>query len=720
MGSSTSQKIEANGVSRAMSQRLTTPRDPDRSSPADRLCDGFAFFFGSWTLVANGAVFAGASLRQLEAAYVAVAVACSVGATTWLRRRARKSREAGATGVPRAKGSDCRDDRAPAPWQRLAVAAAALVSLGLYAATGDFRILWLSAVPWLFALCLRELSSKPAWPRPDPSSEGCEAADPRDHRALLLSLALVCSVLTLVVHRPDTDDAFYVNMAVAAADHPSAPLLTGDTVHGVAGVPLPIPIYKVHSLELLSASLSHLTRLPVLSIAHLWLPAVVAFLVPLAYARLLRLLMPRAWLWGVFFAMAFLLLAGGATHGHGNFAFVRLHQGKSMLLSLALPLITAYAMEFALAPSTGRWLRLAAAQITAVGLSASGLWLAPAVAGLALASASAPRRAAIRTLIIGVAASAYPLALGLGLQADTVAAFRDAAVPAVRGALDNDALIAEAIWAGLGRDPASWLALFAALGAWCVAPSALARRCCVLFPLAFLLLFLNPYTASWTASHVTSVPTYWRVFWLLPLPVLVAVLLGALLARPEWRERRWKAPCLSLVATAAVLLWAPATHTLSSVNRVRLDWPGWKIPPTILDAARTAAEHAQPGAAVLAPRVVAPWIPTLHQHPQPIVVRIEYLPLLSGHLDEQELTRRVQLIRLVSGESRPPHADALLEEAIREYPLEVVVLSREALRWSDLPRTLERAGLARVKSGKDFEVWARRSAGRTDPEDPGP
>ena len=88
MGSSTSQKIEANDVSRAMSQRLTTPRDPDRSSPADRLCDGFAFFFGSWTLVANGAVFVGASLRQLEAAYVAVAVTCSVGAIAWLRRRA--------------------------------------------------------------------------------------------------------------------------------------------------------------------------------------------------------------------------------------------------------------------------------------------------------------------------------------------------------------------------------------------------------------------------------------------------------------------------------------------------------------------------------------------------------------------------------------------------------------------------------------------------------
>jgi hypothetical protein len=724
MGSLTSQQsenieaVEANGKAAgaggAMREQLTTPRGDGRSSPADRLCDGFAFFFGAWTLLANGAVFMAGSLRQLEAAFAVAGVAGVAAAAAWRQRRAGPNGEISAAEEGPAQTSSHRDDAVPALWQRLAVAVAALVSLGLYATTGRIQVLWLSAIPWLLVLCLRELISRPARTRPDAASGRDASADPRGRQALLFGLALVCSVLTLVAHRPDADDAFYVNMAVAAADHPSAPLLAGDTLHGVPGVPLPLPIYKVHSLELLAASLSHLTRLPVLSVAHLWLPAMVAFLVPLAYARLLRPLMPRAWLWGVFFAMAFLLLAGGASHGHANFAFVRLHQGKSMLLSLGLPLLMAYALEFGLAPSIGRWLRLAAAQIAAVGLSASGLWLAPAVAGLALASAGArpPRRAAIRTLLIGVAASAYPLALGLGLRADTEAAFRNAAVPVAKAALRSNTLVSETLWAGLGQDPASWLVLFAALGAWCVAPSATARRFCVLFPLAFLLLFLNPYTAPWIASHVTSGPTYWRVVWMLPIPVLVAVMLGAPLARPVWRERRWVAPCLSLSAAAVALVWAPATYTLSSVNHVRLDWPGWKVPPAAFGAARAVAERAAPGAAVLAAQEVAPWIPTLHHYPQPIVVRTIYLPLLSGHLDDQELARRVHLSRLVSGESRPAHADTMLEEAVREYPLEAVVLAREALRWSDLPRALERAGLTRVPHHEDFEVWAR-----ADPED---
>ena len=61
----------------------------------------------------------------------------------------------------------------------------------------------------------------------------------------------------------------------------------------------------------------------------------------------------------------------------------RLHQGKAVLVTLLVPLVAAYGIELARRPSLASGLRLAAAQIAAVGASATGLWLAPAVAGLA-------------------------------------------------------------------------------------------------------------------------------------------------------------------------------------------------------------------------------------------------------------------------------------------------------------------------------------------------
>jgi len=710
-----------------MSERLPDPIGSARRSLADRLCDGFIAGLGVWTLAANGAVFLGGNLYQLETATAAIAGAAIAG--TWLHRRARPRRQSRAgpeartlSNVRRREVGDSslelgaeRSTTSPPPalWQRLAVAAAALLSVGLYAGSGRSQTLWLCAIPWLGLLCLRELVSRPAPPNPEAPRRGDEAGG---RRALLFGLALLCSILTLVAHRPDTDDAFYVNMAVAAADHPGAPLIAGDTLHGVDDVPLTLPIYKVHSLELLSASLSHLTGLPALTVAHLWLPAVAAFLVPLAYARLLRLLMPQAWLWGTFLAMAFLLLTGGESCGWGSFAFVRLQQGKAVLLSLGLPLLLAYAMEFGLAPTTGRWLRLAAAQIAAVGLSASALWLAPTLAGLALACACAPLRASMGRLLAGLAASAYPLALGLWLRGDTESVFREAAVQLTETAMQSDALIEAATSLVLGQGLACWLGLFVALGSWCVAPSALARRFCALFPLAFLLVFLNPFTASWIASHVTSGPTYWRVFWVLPLPVLMTLMLGAPLALRGRSRRRWVGPCLSLAAAAVALVWVPATPALSRANRVHLDWPGWKVPPEAFAAARAVVRHAAPGAAVLAPRDVAPWIPTLHGYPHPIVVRMAYLPILDGRVEDRELERRVGLFRLVSGDLRPPHADALLAEAVHDYPLEAVVLIRDAaLTWPDLPHSLERSGLQLVQRNDAFEVWARPSS-QTDGE----
>ena len=106
-----------------------------------------------------------------------------------------------------------------------------------------------------------------------------------------------------------------MNLAVTAADHPAQPLLAHDSLHGVAGIEMSLPVYRVHSLELLVAGLSRLTGRPVLDVAHLWLPALAALLIPLAYARLFRLLIPERWLWAVGIAVAYLLYANGGSHG---------------------------------------------------------------------------------------------------------------------------------------------------------------------------------------------------------------------------------------------------------------------------------------------------------------------------------------------------------------------------------------------------------------------
>ena len=519
----------------------------------------------------------------------------------------------------------------------------------------------------------------------------------------LWALCLLCVAVTLTLHRPDADDPFYLHLAVAAVDQPEAPLIAADTLHGIPGVPLPMPIYKVQALELLQAALAFLTPLRVLDVAHILFPALAAVLLVLAQARLIRLLAPGRWLWGTAMLVAVLLCIGEPHRSYGNFAFVRLYQGKAILLSVMLPLVAATALEFALAPGWRRFWRLAAAQIAAVGISATALWAAPITAGLALAAATDLRWRAIRNLLWGLAASAYVLALGLLLHGESAGLIQ-------RGEefWQEYGTAAFAMERVLGSGLQVYVFLFALIASWSLASSDLLRRFCVVFALGFLLLFWNPFTDTWVAKLLTSEPVYWRVFWLVPLPLLLALALTAPLDFFTSRWIRWSA---SLIPAAIVLLWTPAIATWAPENDVHFGWPQWKLPPVEGEAARTMVRSTDAGDFVLAPerdRALDPDFPPppeASRDPLQLPVPAARDPPGGG----DPATRRPR--ELVSGTQRQLGAEELLRTAITDYPLAAVCLSGHAMDWPELQRALERSPLELVVRKPTYEVWARPQPG---------
>jgi len=74
--------------------------------------------------------------------------------------------------------------------------------------------------------------------RAAPTAPPAPAEGPRLEIAVLI-LGVGCAAVALVAHRPDLDDSFYVNVAVAAADSPERPLLREDTLHGIPGLASP-------------------------------------------------------------------------------------------------------------------------------------------------------------------------------------------------------------------------------------------------------------------------------------------------------------------------------------------------------------------------------------------------------------------------------------------------------------------------------------------------
>jgi hypothetical protein len=82
--------------------------------------------------------------------------------------------------------------------------------------------------------------------------------------------------------------------------------------------------------------------------------------------------------------------------------------------------LSAYAIEYVQQPSRRRLLLLAAAIVCGVGLSSTGLWLAPAVVGTSLLVPLAWRKDYWKSAGLGLLTCLYPVALGLHIRARLV------------------------------------------------------------------------------------------------------------------------------------------------------------------------------------------------------------------------------------------------------------------------------------------------------------
>ena len=454
-----------------------------RAPVSERVCDAVVLTFALWTVCAHIVVAARGGLAALVVLYaVALTGAAVAWKLTWRRPTPHPAGLGGPLGPTR-----------PFRWSdallSIAVVTASLVIMASFARRPDALRLWWSALLLLGVFAATILR----WDAPDVSPPQSS----RSLEGLLWLLAVACVVLTLVAHRPDADDAFYVNIAVAAVEAPGRPLLSGDTLVGIEGLPIYLPVYRVHSYELWNGGLAYLTGIPPIYAFH-WISAGIgALLAPLAYAKLFRVLTPRWWLWSVGVMVVLLVVTGETHRWYGNFAFVRMWQGKAILLSVVLPMIYAYSLRFAAQPTMRDWILLGASQIAAIGCTSSALWVAPTSALLALSSAFRPSPQSLKIAAVGVLGSGYVVVQAALVRA-RLADVRASWTPAGD---DPGAPLLAAFVTTLGD---SRLLLFG-LGALLVAGvvSAPGPRAPLLSgrPLVLLVGLLNPYVAEWASER---------------------------------------------------------------------------------------------------------------------------------------------------------------------------------------------------------------------------
>jgi hypothetical protein len=661
-----------------------------------RLPGAVVLGLAGWTLLAQICTALGFGLIVLEC----VAAAALVGAMVGWRRGwwSAKSDIASAAAAPfPVRGA--RDGQ-----RYVLVLLASILVVGAFGLTSSPWVLSLGgAGVVLIGLAVLHRGSVADHEAPLPSSR-------RDGLVLLL-LAVATAALALVAHAPDPDDAFYLNVAVQAAASPHASLLTDDGIFGIEGMPIQLPVYRAHAIELFVGAVAHLTRTEPVLVAHLGMVALAGLLLPLTAARLLRRIVPGREVLGAALVVVVLSACGEGEQGPGHFALLRLHQGKGILLAFALPMVIDAAWAYAHRPSRRRWMRLVAAQVAAVGLTSSALFAAPLVAVLTLVCAWT--RGGGRALLAGVMASGYSgLVLAwVGPQMRTtlraLAAVREPTQPTV----DLSTLTLRTLEGALGTSTWAAVVLVLALSAWSVPRSMAAARVLGGGVSLALLVFLCPPLGAWIAERLLAPEVYFRTLWIVPWGVLAAVTLLGPFRLFDVASLSPARRALLVAGTLVVAVALPATTSPYSVFSARagtrLDVPGPKVPPLAYEAARWVATATPAGAHVLAPEEVAPWVSTFRSLTHPLYSRYIYERFLLLELSEEEVYQRRTLTGFVGRRgAHLEHTEVLCHHAA-ERDLQGIVLRRFGDATVAQGRELAQCGFYRAGQNERFEVWVR-------------
>ena len=439
--------------------------------------------------------------------------------------------------------------------------------------------------------------------------------------SVLAFLCLLGGVISLVSLRYDADDVNFLSKAVFYLENPSAPLSLRVYDHALLPFNLETPFQITQIIEFFYAYLATLLRVSVLDVYHFIVPFVAGGAIPLVWYILVSKFTQssKAALIGVIAILAYLCLDGSSHRIYGNFAFVRIWQGKSIVMSILIPLFTVYSIEFFKSPNVRKWANLAMLSTLCSSLTSSSVFLVPALSlclGSAyLASGVDNLKYKVQHIFLYFSSLFYLIAVGLFLFFAT-----------------NGTKFSTTYGSGLQDFKGHFMLMFTSWYSYSflvVILSSLvavifikseARRFLLGWITASILFFLNPVICPIVMKNLTTTQVYWRLFYILPFPLVIGIS-----AAIFWqiKKPRFAFAVLFLSSIFALIFLIPdAKQTLKNIP---FGFSMYKLPPDDLDDAENILKKAEPGS-MFAPQRYSRLIPLLSsKYPQ---VRIRGL----GHI----------------------------------------------------------------------------------------
>ncbi len=498
---------------------------------------------------------------------------------------------------------------------------------------------------------------------------------PASNRTILLTiflLIIIAEVVTLLTNRSDFDDAEYIQTALQTLLYPDRAILSFDASLGIILDSFRFAPYRIASYETLVALITSWTEFDLLTVYYLILPAFSAVITVLVGYLFARWFLPSRLALIATGIFLLIMLSWGDTHvAYGNRVFVRLFQGKGLLIAVTTPLTLITGLLYIRSPSVSRWGFLVITQIITLGVSSTGLILSFATTMLLLPIAFQWGNKNSVFCCIGILVSlTYSVIIGVWLKFSSISSLSM-----------NQVGTDLPINASLGFSVHEVITLALLVAGLVLVRSGIRKREFLFLSTGVLFFILNPWIAEIIANY-SSRNMNWRLAWAAPIPLMLSVVLAAGLSSfftyknnvsiLNWRSKKHSVGIFSVVLLVVFLI--EGRWIISANNNVSWDWFSIKAPQEYY-ATREISEILSDmdiTGTVLSVQRIGTWLTVTNPDLKQIMPGHGFPICLKTILTEAVYGDRVQLLALVDIEN----ADySNMYSLIKSHDVQAVVLN---------------------------------------------
>ncbi|MBP1045965.1 hypothetical protein I6N96_06700 [Enterococcus sp. BWM-S5] len=503
-------------------------------------------------------------------------------------------------------------------------------------------------------------------------------------------------VLTFLMYRSDADDSFYVSNVTLFQN--SQLLNSYDASFGITSLGT-VPMYDFETWEALAAVLGNFFQIEGVTLMHFVLVPWLLLISASAYLLLGRTLFNGERTKGNYFYLlvsVFHLMGGNAVFSQGSFLFSRIWQGKSIYLHVVLPIMMAILLgcitdkknDEAKESPLERYLFgpllvciLAGAALNPTSLYVLGFQLAAMLLVVAiykkkmklfLHALPAILTVALFTLLIYFRASQF-----------------SGQIEAASGTGDNFVFTVFKNFFGSGM--LYFILYILAVLIILVLGNARAKISFVFTPLVLLVGIWNPITGKIVAETLTKAPSYWRVFWLIPVGFAISYVLILLSSRFKYSAIGILLSCI-VIAVPGTWMFSEENNFVRAVNVERLPEEVMTFGSKVLE------ENQQP--VVLASEELSTTLRQKYSQIELIYSRYQYLLDLFAYRGKvEEATERAELMDFTNG--RIDDEERIIE-LIGKYPIDYIILKKE---YTNSNQLVERLGWIVLDESDEYRMY---------------